>query len=161
MAAENPELLIRKLIRDTIHRAIRESVACVVVLAAFGAILHICETGSPRYYGCLLILVSAGFIAGVVWSHALSYRLLRDHSSSDTAFWREAFYSQSRLLRLVPLWYLAPISSGILLFSAPYEPFKASWFLVMLLLTTVMFSVITWLNRAAAAQIESQAAQLG
>src|SRR5688572_7381429 len=101
----NNESLIRNLIKGSIHRAIQESVAAVFVLVAFAALLQHSAVGSPRYYGCLLILVGTGFIAGVVWSFALSYRMLRTHAASDTSFWREAFASQARLLRWVPMWY--------------------------------------------------------
>ena len=113
----NNEELIRKLIRGSIQRAIQESAAAVFVLIAFAAILAHSEVGSPRYYGCLIILVGSGFIAGVVWSYALSYQLLRSHSSNDVGFWREAFHAQAKLLRLVPLWYCAPICAGGILFA--------------------------------------------
>lgn len=103
MLPNNPDETIRELIKSTIHRAIQESLACVIILVAFGAILQNCEAGTPRYYGCRLILVATSFIAGVVWSFAISYKLLQNHPASDSGFWREAFYSQSRLLRLVPL----------------------------------------------------------
>ncbi len=160
MIAPKPEELIRCLIRGSIQRAICESAACVVILAAFGAILRTCETDSPRYYGCLLIMVAAGFISGVVWSYALSYRLLREHSASDTEFWRAAFASQSRLLRFVPLWYLAPMAPGVVLFLTPKEQYEVPFFLGALLLATGFFAAVAWLNRSAAAQIDSKAAQL-
>src|SRR6202035_4388578 len=118
----NNEDLIRKLIKGSIHRAIQESAAALFVLIAFGAILQHSNVGSPRYYGCLLILVGTGFIAGVVWSFALSNQMLRTHPASDTSFWREAFSSQAKLLRLVPLWYCAPIFAGCILFVAPTAP---------------------------------------
>ena len=60
----------------------------LVVLIAFGTILPGIAVGSVRYYGCLLILVGTGFIAGVVWSYALSYQLLRSHPASDAGFAR-------------------------------------------------------------------------
>jgi hypothetical protein len=156
----NNEDLIRKLIKGSIHRAIRESAAALFVLIAFGAILQHCNVGSPRYYGCLLILVGTGFIAGVVWSFALSYQMLRTHSASDTIFWREAFYSQARLLRFVPLWYCAPIFAGGILFVAP----TVSWEILPFLMVTAMFGLVfagvIWVNRWAAACIEDQALQL-
>src|SRR5438552_3285540 len=93
------EELIRKLIKGSVQRAIRESAAAFFVLIAFTAILAHSEVGSPRYYGCLIILVGTGFIAGVVWSYALSYQLLRSHSPSDVGFWCEAFHAQAKLLR--------------------------------------------------------------
>jgi hypothetical protein len=156
----NNEKLIRQLIKGSIQRAIQESVAALFVVIAFAAFLRHSELGSPRYYGCLLILVGSGFIAGVVWSFALSYQMLRTHSASDTAFWREAFHSQAKLLRLAPLWYCAPIFAGLLLFAAP----TAAWEIVPFLMLTAVFAIILagiiWINRKAAAQIEAQAWQL-
>ncbi len=152
----NNEAVIRKLIRGSIQRAIQESVAALVVLIAFGTILPGIAVGSVRYYGCLLILVGTGFIAGVVWSYALSYQLLRSHPASDAGFWREAFHAQARLLRLVPLWYCAPLGAGGILFIAPtageFVPF-----LMLLGIFIVVFAGVTWLNRRAAVCIENAA----
>lgn len=156
----NNEILIRQLIQGSLHRAIQESAAAVLVLIFFGAMLQGSPVGSPSYYGCLLTLVGTGFIAGVVWSFALSYQLLRTHSASDTAFWREAFRSQAKLLRWVPLWYCAPLGAGALLFVAP----TSSWEILPFLLVSVVFALvlggITWINRRVAAQIDRQASQL-
>ena len=156
----NNEDLIRKLIKSSIHRAIQESAAAIFVLIAFGAILRHSSVGSPRYYGCLLILVGAGFIVGVVWSFALSYQMLRTHSASDTSFWREAFYSQAKLLRFVPLWYCAPIFAGGILFVAPTAPWEFLPFLIVTAVFGLVFAGVTWINRRAAACIEDQALQL-
>ena len=104
-----------------------------------------------------MILVASGFIAGVVWSFALSYRMLRAHAVEDSAFWREVFHAQSRLLRLVPLWYLAPICSGVLLFAAPSDRGGFAFFLVMLALVAAMFAGITWLKRVVAVDVDESA----
>jgi hypothetical protein len=151
------EAVVRRLIRGSIQRAIQESVAALVVLAAFGAILTGAEVGSPRYYGCLLILVGTGFIAGVVWSHALSYRLLRSHPADDTGFWREAFHAQARLLRLVPLWYCAPLGVGLVLFIAPTTQWEVVPFLIVAGIFVSVFVWIAWMNRRAAACIDETA----
>lgn len=119
-------------------------------------ILQTTETGSPRYFGCLPIIVGTGFIAGVVWSFTLGYKLLESHPVSDLGFWRTAFQTQAKLLRLVPLWYCAPICSGILLFSAPVEPGVFGVFVAMALATSVLFAFIVWLNRRAASQIDRE-----
>ena len=153
----NNEELIRKLIKGSIQRAIRESAAAVFVLIAFAAILVHSEVGSPRYYGCLIILVGTGFIAGVVWSYALSYQLLRSHSASDVGFWREAFLAQAKLLRLVPLWYCAPICTGGILFAAPRASGEFVPFLITAAVCASVFAFCTWLNRKAAIMIDDDA----
>jgi hypothetical protein len=112
---------------DNLRFPRQESVAALIVLIAFGAILSQSAVGSARYYGCLLILVGTGFIASVVWSYALSYRLLRSHQAGDAGFWREAFHAQARLLRLVPLWYCAPIGLQLRLVFGPVAVYFPVW----------------------------------
>jgi hypothetical protein len=153
----NNEAAIRKLIRGSIQRAIQESVAALIVLVFFGAFLPGCVVGSPRYYGCLLILVGTGFIAGVVWSYALSYRLLRSHPAGDAGFWREAFHAQARLLRLVPLWYCAPLGVGAILFVAPTAVEELLPFLMVASIFVIVFAGVIWLNRRASVCIEESA----
>ena len=156
----NNEELIRKLIKGSIRRAIQESVAAVIVLIAFATILTHSEVGSSRYYGCLIILVGTGFIAGVVWSYALSYQLLRSHSATDVGFWREAFNAQANLLRLVPLWYNAPICAGGILFVAPTSPAELIPFLMGASVFAAVFAGITVLNRHGANKIDEMANRL-
>ncbi len=156
----NPTELIQKLIKDTLRRAIQESVAALVVIIAFAYYLQQAPVGSAQYYGCLIIMIGSGFITGVIWSFALSYRLLRVHPATDTVFWQEAFHAQARLLRLVPLWYLAPLCTGMLLFDAPTAPGQHGGFLITLAVVSTLFAGITWLNRHAAAKIEENAQAL-
>jgi len=158
----NNEELIRKLIKDSIQLAIQESAAAIFVLVAFAAILAHSEVGSPRYYGCLIILVGTGFIAGVVWSYALSYRLLRSHAPGDVGFWREAFDAQAKLLRLVPLWYCAPICVGGVIFSAPTSTYadQLIGFGIGTAVFVAAFAFCTVLNRRGADKIDEMTSQL-
>jgi hypothetical protein len=151
------EALVRNLIRGSIQRAIQESVAALILLIAFGAILSQSAVGSPMFCGCLLILVGTGFIVGVVWSQALSFRLLRSHPASDAGFWCEAFHAQARLLRLVPLWYCVPLGLGGILFISPNAVEELIPFLMFAGIFIVVFTGITWLNRRAAVCIEDSA----
>lgn len=151
---------IAKLIQATIHRAIRESVVGVLVILAFAYLLQHALPGTARYYGCLLILVSTPFVLGVIWSHTLSYRLLRTHSASDGSFWQEAFAAQARLLRSVPSWYLAPLCSGMLLVLASAASGHFARLVGNILVVAILFGGVTWLNRAAAVKIEESAATL-
>ncbi len=156
----NNEPAVRNLIRGSIQRAIQESVAALIVFIAFGAILSRTEAGSPRFFGCLLILAGGGFIMGVVWSHVLSYRLLQYHPADDAGFWREAFHAQARLLRMVPYWYCGPLGVGALLFSAPTSAWEIVPFLMVAGIFVVILAVVIWLNRRAAACIEYAATLL-
>jgi hypothetical protein len=151
------EATIRNLIKGTIRRSTRETIAAIVVIAVFARELCTQHPGTAAYLGSILIIVAAGFIMGVLWSFTLGYNLLRTHPASDSSFWREAFLAQARLLRLVPLWYLAPFSVGMLLCVAPSSPAQYPAFLASLTVVAIGFAGLTWLNRAAAFQIESQA----
>lgn len=153
----NNEALVRNLIRGSLQRAVQESIGALIVLIAFGALLPHCEVGSARYFGCLLILVGTGFIAGVVWSQALSYRLLRSHPAGDVGFWREAFRAQAGLLRLVPLWYCAPLCVGALLFVAPTSGWEFIPFLMVASIILLVFAGVIWINRRASLCLEESA----
>src|ERR1043166_334880 len=72
----NTQQTIANLIKSMIHRAIRESAAGVLVIFAFTYSLQHSVPNTARYYGCLLVLVSAAFVLGVIWSYTLSYHLL-------------------------------------------------------------------------------------
>jgi hypothetical protein len=131
----------------------------VLVIFAFTFLLQHSLPGTGRYYGCLLVLVATSFVLGVIWSYTLSYHLLRAHPASDTAFWREAFGTQARLLRLVPLWYLAPLCSGILLVLASAHA-QFTTVAIRLIVLGALFALVTWLNRSAAMKLEERAGML-
>lgn len=154
------ETKIRQLIMSSIQRAVQESIGAALVLVLFAIALSQSEAGSARYFGCLIIMVGTGFITGVVWSHALSFGMLRSHSPNDLVFWREAFAAQARLLRLAPLWFCAPICSGGLLFAAPAERWELIPFMVVALILAVVFAWLTKVNRAAADQLDQMGSQL-
>jgi len=63
-------------------------------------------------------------------------------------------------LHLVPLWYLAQLCTGMLLFSAPSRPSEMGEFMMTLGVVAVLFAGITWLNRCAAVKIEESALAL-
>ncbi len=113
--------------------------------------------GTPQYFGTILIIGSLGFIMGVLWSYVIGYHAMRIHPETDTSFWREAFLAQARLLRSVPLWYLAPILTGVIIAALPSEGTSYAGFLCMLAVCGVIFAGLTWLNRFAAQKIEEKA----
>ena len=150
---------IEHLIKSTIRRAVGETAAGVFVIFGVTYMLQHSEPGTGRYYGCLLGLISTSFVLGVIWSYTLSYHLLRTHPPSDMGFWREAFAAQARLLRLVPLWYLAPLCSSMLLVFAS-SPGGFASVAARVGGVAAVFAGITWLNRAAAVKLEERAATL-
>ena len=151
---------IEKLAKDTFYRAVRESVACVFVLIAFAYFLQHAPIGSAKYYGCLLTLVSTGFILGVVWAFTISRHVAQRHPATDSLFWREAFETQARLLRFVPLWYAAPLTTGAILFVAPTSPDEFAFFPLKLAFVGVVFAGVTYSNKIAAEALETEAKDL-
>ncbi|HSK74148.1 MAG TPA: hypothetical protein VK892_20780 [Pyrinomonadaceae bacterium] len=151
---------IEKLAKDTFHRAVRESIAGVFVLVAFAYFLQNAPVGSAKYYGCLLILVSTGFILGVVWAFTISRRVVDRHPATDSLFWREAYETQAKLLRFVPLWYAAPLTSGAILFIAPTSANEFAVFLLQLAIVGAVFAGVTYLNKTAAEGLEAEAKEL-
>ena len=151
---------IEKLAKDTSYRAVRESVACVFVLIASAYFLQHAPIGSAKYYGCLLTLVSTGFILGVVWAFTISRRVTQRHPATDSLFWREAFETQAKLLRFVPLWYAAPLTTGAILFIAPTSPDEFAFFLLKLAIFGVVFAGVTYINKMAAEELEVEAKDL-
>jgi hypothetical protein len=148
---------IEKLAKDTFHRSVRGSVACVFVLIAFGYFLQHAQIGSAKYYGCLLIMVSTGFILGVVWAFTISRRVAQRHPATDSLFWQEAFETQAKLLRFVPLWYATPLTTGAILFITPTSPEGFAFFPLRLAIVGVVFAVVTYLNKMAAERLETEA----
>lgn len=151
---------IEQLAKDTFRRAVRESVACVFVLIASAYFLQHASVGSAKYYGYLLTLVSTGFILGVVWTFTISRRLAQKHSATDTVFWREAFETQARLLRYVPLWYAAPLTTGTILVIAPTSATEFTVFLWKLAVVGAIFAGVTYLNKMSAEGLEADAKEM-
>jgi hypothetical protein len=154
------EQLIRKMIKATKGRAFREVSACLLILVFFGSSLPHLKAGSARFDGCILLVAAAVLISVVTLKFTLSEKLLQRHPTDQTAYWNRAFLAQARLLRLVPLWYLTPVSAGILLFSVPAGPWNDAHMMTNLVLVVFLFAVLSWLNRTAAARIEEEARTL-
>lgn len=152
------EKLIRGLVRGTFQCAVRESAVAIALLVIFACQMQAMAPGTPRYYGTLLIIASLGFVMGVLWSHVIGCRTLRVHPESDGAFWQDAFQTQARLLRSVPLWYIAPIMTGVIISVLPTAKGSFGPFIAMLAFVGILFAGITWLNRYAAQKLEEQAA---
>ncbi len=148
---------ITKLVSGTFHRAVRKSIVGIILMGVFAYKMQTIAPGTPQYYGTILITGSLGFIMGVLWSYVIGYQTLRIHPETDTIFWREAFLTQARLLRSVPLWYLAPILTGAMITALPSQRASYAGFLFMLAVCAVIFGGLTWFNRSAAQEIEEQA----
>lgn len=153
----NKSTTIASLVSGTINRAVRESIVAVILIGFFAYQMQTIDHGSPQYYGTLLIIASLGFIMGVLWSYVIGYHTLCVHPETDTTFWRGAFETQARLLRFVPLWYLAPVLTGVVITALPSAGAPYSGFLLTLAVCVAIFVGLTWVNLSAARKIEEQA----
>ena len=151
---------IEKLAKATFWRAVRESIAGVFVLIASAYFLQFASVGSAKYYGFLLNIVSIGFILGVVWAFTINRRIVDRHSAADSLFWREAYETQAKLLRLVPLWYAAPLTTATLLVIAPDSANEFVVFHLQLAIAGIVFGGVIYLNKLAADKLEAEAEQL-
>lgn len=151
---------IEKLARDTFYRAVRESIAGVSVIIFSAYSLQNSLTGSAKYYGNLLTIIAISFVLGVVWSFTISHRVVRRHPAADTLFWREAFETQARLLRFVPIWYVAPLTAGLLLIFAPTQTSEFGSFLFNLAVLAALCGGIIYINKVSADELEAEAAKL-
>ncbi|MBA4183191.1 MAG: hypothetical protein H0X49_04175 [Acidobacteria bacterium] len=151
---------IEKLAKDTFHRAVRETMAGIFVLIVSAYFLQHAPIGSAKYYGCLLSIVSIGFILGIVWAFTISRRVVHRHPATDSLFWREAFETQAKLLRFVPLWYAAPLTTGAILSIAPTSGDEFTFFLLKLAVVGAVFAGVIYLNKMAADGLEAEAKQL-
>ena len=154
------EFLICNLIKSTIQRVFIESTAGIIGLIIFARLLVGAEPGSTSFYGCLIIMVSVGFILGVVWSNALSFRLLESHPPSEIEYWREAFLAQGRLLRRAPYWYCGPLLLGATVFAFPTNSADIVPFLLVALIFLTVCAIVVWINRKVAYDLEQAGAQL-
>jgi len=153
----NKTKIIKELVRNTVRRAVRESIVGIAMMGFFAYQMQTTSPGTPQYYGTILIIGSLGFIMGILWSYVIGYRALRIHPETDSSFWSEAFLTQAKLLRTVPLWYLAPVLTGVLITALPADGAPYSTFLTMMVVCGLIFAVLTWLNLLAAHKIEEQA----
>ena len=152
--------LINDCIKGTIERAVYESLACLVIILCNAYSLQRGAVGTSRFYGCLFSIVACVFIVGVVWSFALSRRLLNVHPPTDHVFWRKTFLNQARFIRLAPAWNFAPVGAGFLLFCAPTSRGQIFVFIGPVIVLTAAFTYTIWISRNAAAAIEEAAETL-
>jgi hypothetical protein len=153
------EIAIRDVVTESNQRAWRESITCILgVVGVAWAIQHV-EVGSTRHYACLVLLVSIGFIAGIVWAFSITRGMLESHPADDERFWNAAFRSQATLLRYAPLWYATPICVAVLLFAVPGNSGSegVAISIAAAIATIGVFTLVTYLNRKCAARLDRDA----
>lgn len=148
------ETTILEMAKASRSRAVRESLACLILIVILGLELRDVPGGTAAYWGTILLITACGFIAGVVWCFAWTTDMVKHHTADDDGFWLSAFGQQVKLLRTVPLWYIAPIFSGAALRTLPNGPSDLMSFLHSMAELVIIASFLIWLNLSAASSIE-------
>jgi len=159
---------IEEFVRGIRRRNRREVIVALLLLLVFG--LHALKSpvGSLAFWGHLLILLAILFIVGMMCSVASLRGDLRRHPANDFAFWRAEVLRQARLLRLVPLWYIAPLVPGLALALWPTVLHVCRWAnpidnaieVVGLLVIVAVLSVVWRLNVRGSAELERKAERM-
>lgn len=82
----NTAAIIERLVKRTKNRAIRETLVGFTLMGYIGHHLQFVASGTPQFYGSLLIIVSLGFALGVIWSYVIGSHALRLHPATDSTF---------------------------------------------------------------------------
>jgi hypothetical protein len=141
---------MRKFDKTIFWRDVRELAACVFVFIFFAVYYFRVATALSRA-GCVVIVLSAVFIAGkILAAHRMKRRNLVSASVRDFLLGEvEKVSRQIRLLETVVWWYLLPLFIGVELFSwggaAPVQDK-----VVNLVVTLFVYAVLYWANRYAA-----------
>lgn len=150
---------IEKFLRDIRRRNRREIIVGLIMLPVFGFFAAMAPLGSLTFFGHLLILVAILLVIGMMYFVASPRGDLNSHSVDDVQHWRYEILRQAKLLRLVPLWYLSPIFSGMVILSLSTH-LPIALLSIPLIFVIVIFGFIAWLNFRAASKLEQEASAL-
>jgi|GEM_PF-4558306 len=119
MNADHAKDRIQELIRASRQRAMRETLAAIVVIAVAIYLTGTTPVFSVAYFGCMILIYACSHIISKVREYKLPQDNLVTHPVTNRGFWRGTYQEQAALLSRVPLWYLAPLFVGISLYFAP------------------------------------------
>ena len=159
---------IEKFVCEIRRRNRREVVAALLLLPVFGLYAMNSPPGSLAFWGHVLIALGIFFVLGMMSLVASLKSELTQHPASDLAFWRDEMLRQARLLRLVPLWYIAPILPGLTFVLWPTvlhvwkqtNPIDNAIEAAALLIIVTILGAVWWLNSRASDQLKRKADQI-
>jgi len=148
---------VEQFVKTIRGRNRREIVVGIVLLHVLGLLTAVSPWGSMLFYGHALLFVGILFIVGMMWFVATPRGDFARHPATEAGYWRAEMRRQARLLRWVPLWYLAPLLPGMALVfwseraGSPVKAAIAAGGIVL------VFAFVAWLNVRAARQLERDA----
>lgn len=151
---------IQKFIIDIQKRNRLELITCIILLLIFGFYAVITPVGSLSFIGIILIILAILFIFGMLWFIASVRNGVKVHPVTDIDYWKSEILRHAKLLRLVPIWYLAPFVPGLILMFWPIEELSLAGFIISLVIIAAVFGFIARLNLKAAIELERLAESL-
>ena len=151
---------IERFLRDIRRRNRREIIVGIILLPVFGFFAATAPVGSLAFFGHLLILLAILFNVGVMWFVAKPRGTLNGHPATDVEHWTSEILRQTKLLRRVPLWGLAPFLPGLALLLWPSVQGPIILSVVAIGVVVLAFGIVGWLNLKEALKLEQQASGL-
>jgi hypothetical protein len=161
---------IEKFLRDIRRRNRREIILGILTIPVIVGMMFIFNRfNDGDYTGWLTNLGFSLTIAAVLFNILVMWRVspprgdLSSHPPSKIDFWADEMLRQAKLLRLVPVWGLAPFIPGLVLLLWPRDREDmqdAVVYSITISLCVVVFAVVAWLNLLGSKNLEQQARAL-
>ena len=145
-------------------RNLLEWLAAAFVALWFGHSALTTENTTLMVGGWMVVAGAIGIVVFMVLKGRVQVSL--DPNSDPRAFaqaYAEALLAQARLLRTVPIWYLAPLGAGMLTLLAGFFSESGGDDPILWLysaLVVAVFAAIAWMNRRAAGKLQAEAETL-
>ena len=145
-------------------RNLREQAACLIVIAAFGAMSLMIHQAVPRISFALMI-AGAVYVAWHIQKWGSPKVLPTDLGRANcVGFYRDELKRQCNLARSVWKWYLGPLIPGmslLVIYGIWVAPSDRRWFpITYAVAAAACFWLVGWLNQCAARRLEGQIAEL-
>jgi hypothetical protein len=161
---------IEKFLRDIRRRNRREIILGILTIPVIIGMMYIFNRFNDGGYpglltnlGFLLTIAAVLFNIFVMWRVSPPGGDLSSHPPSNLDYWADEMLRQAKLLRLVPIWGLAPFIPGLVLLLWPKDQVDmqdAVVYSITISLCVVVFAVVAWLNLWGSKNLERQARAL-
>lgn len=151
---------IETFVRDIKARNRRETITGLVVLPVFAAVAAVLPVPLLRYAFVLLFL-GIGVVLVMIRTLGALRGDLAQFPADNVEHWRGEMRRQARLLRWVPVWYLAPLVPGSVLALWFARTVPGHFLLRLALIQLVVFGAVAWTNVRAAGRLDDDARLLG
>lgn len=156
LRVKSMEQRIIEFVKRVRHRNIRETLVSCALIVVFAYDLSKQREDIFSIIGSGVLLLGLLLIITVIWWK------LHIPKSEVSAFpptqfpdkWKNHLTNQARMLRLIWLWYLLPLFSGVCIYLSSVYDTSSGNVVAPLLIVVAVFAGTWWLNLQAAKQIE-------